>query len=133
MAPGAGSNNSTVLRSNGRLIACRDKSSLAVRASKKLRSEQSCLCRPSPARDCEWNSTKFPCGGGTMSPFASWPQDFARFVYLPRLRNPEVLISAVQDGLGLLLWAKGVVRLRGRVRREEWSLPWTSAAASGWT
>jgi hypothetical protein len=29
--------------------------------------------------------------------------DFARYVYLPRLRDPEVLVAAVQDGLGLLL------------------------------
>ena len=31
-------------------------------------------------------------------------EDFARYVYLPRLRDPEVLAAAVQDGLGLLLW-----------------------------
>jgi len=31
-------------------------------------------------------------------------EDFARYVYLPRLRDPEVLVSAVRDGLGLLLW-----------------------------
>ena len=32
-------------------------------------------------------------------------EDFARFVYLPRLRDPQVLTAAVQDGLGLLLWS----------------------------
>jgi len=31
-------------------------------------------------------------------------EDFARYLYLPRLKNPAVLESAVQDGLTLLLW-----------------------------
>ena len=32
-------------------------------------------------------------------------EDFARYLYLPRLKDPAVLVGAVQDGLGLLLWA----------------------------
>ena len=31
-------------------------------------------------------------------------EDFARYVYLRRLRDPQVLTAAVQDGLALLLW-----------------------------
>ena len=31
-------------------------------------------------------------------------EDFARYVYLPRLRGPEVLAASVQDGVSLLLW-----------------------------
>ena len=31
-------------------------------------------------------------------------EDFARYVYLPRLRSPEVLVKAIRDGLSLLLW-----------------------------
>ena len=31
-------------------------------------------------------------------------EDFARYIYLPRLRDTEVLLSAIRDGLGLLLW-----------------------------
>ena len=31
-------------------------------------------------------------------------EDFARYVYLPRLNGPQVLAGAIQDGLGLLLW-----------------------------
>ena len=33
-------------------------------------------------------------------------EDFARFLYLPRLRDPSVLIHAIQDGVGLLSWEK---------------------------
>ncbi|MBO0797695.1 MAG: hypothetical protein J2P31_02630 [Blastocatellia bacterium] len=31
-------------------------------------------------------------------------EDFARYIYLPRLKNPGMLISAIQNGLSLLLW-----------------------------
>ncbi|HWF58999.1 MAG TPA: Swt1 family HEPN domain-containing protein [Nitrospira sp.] len=31
-------------------------------------------------------------------------EDFARYLYLPRLRGPEVLLEAIRSGLGLLLW-----------------------------
>ena len=31
-------------------------------------------------------------------------EDFARYPYLPRLTRPGVLIGAIRDGLGLLLW-----------------------------
>ena len=33
-------------------------------------------------------------------------EDFAKYIYLPRLRDPQVLSNAVQSGLGLLLWQK---------------------------
>jgi hypothetical protein len=31
-------------------------------------------------------------------------EDFARYLYLPRLRDPEVLVQAVRDGLARLTW-----------------------------
>jgi hypothetical protein len=33
-------------------------------------------------------------------------EDFARYVYLPRLADPAVLFAAIRDGLGLLTWEK---------------------------
>jgi len=33
-------------------------------------------------------------------------EDFARYLYLPRLRNPGVLISAISSGLTLMTWPK---------------------------
>jgi hypothetical protein len=33
-------------------------------------------------------------------------EDFARYLYLPRLRDSSVLTAAVRDGLGLLLWGQ---------------------------
>ncbi len=31
--------------------------------------------------------------------------DFARYIYLPRLQQPSVLLGAIQDGISLLTWA----------------------------
>ncbi len=31
-------------------------------------------------------------------------EDFARYLYLPRLRGPEVLVNAIRDGVALLTW-----------------------------
>jgi len=31
-------------------------------------------------------------------------EDFARYLYLPRVKDPAVLLAAVRDGLSLLLW-----------------------------
>ncbi len=32
-------------------------------------------------------------------------EDFARYLYLPRLRGPEVLVEAVSEGIGRLTWS----------------------------
>ena len=31
-------------------------------------------------------------------------EDFARYLYLPRLAGPEVLVQAIRDGVALLTW-----------------------------
>src|SRR5262249_41131567 len=33
-------------------------------------------------------------------------EDFARYIYLPRLADPPVLIDAIRDGLALLNWTE---------------------------
>ena len=33
-------------------------------------------------------------------------EDFARYLYLPRLKDPSVLLQSIQDGLGLLSWTQ---------------------------
>jgi len=33
-------------------------------------------------------------------------EDFARYLYLPRLKQPDVLFRAIRDGLGLLTWSQ---------------------------
>ena len=54
---------------------------------------------------------------------------FARYLYLPRLAGPEVLVAAIQDGLGLLLWTRRIVRLCRCLRRSHEAAIADSAAA----
>ena len=76
---------------------------LAVRASKKLRSEE--LFVPSLAGTrLRMELDRVPLWRGDIVAIRQLVEDFARYVYLPRLRDPEVLTAAVQDGLSLLLW-----------------------------
>jgi hypothetical protein len=76
---------------------------LAVRASKKLRSEE--LLVPSLAGTrLRMELDRIPLWRGDHVAVRQLAEDFARYVYLPRLSGPDVLAKAVQDGLGLLLW-----------------------------
>ena len=43
-------------------------------------------------------------------------EDFARYLYLPRLAWPEVLIHAIRDGLALLTWQSETFRVRREPR-----------------
>ncbi|MEY9625056.1 Swt1 family HEPN domain-containing protein [Sinorhizobium fredii] len=76
---------------------------LALRASKKLRSEE--LLVPSLAGTrLRMELDRIPLWRGDHVAIRQLTEDFARYIYLPRLCDPDVLIAAVQDGLGLLLW-----------------------------
>jgi predicted AAA+ superfamily ATPase len=76
---------------------------LAVRASKKLRSEE--LFVPSLAGTrLRMELDRIPLWRGDHVAIRQLTEDFARYVYLPRLRDPQVLLGAIEDGLGQLLW-----------------------------
>jgi hypothetical protein len=77
--------------------------SLAIRASKKLRAEEFLVPNLAGSR-LRMELDRVPLWRGDHVPVRQLAEDFARYVYLPRLRDPEVLTGAVQDGLGLLLW-----------------------------
>ncbi|MBS0151038.1 MAG: DUF499 domain-containing protein [Nitrospira sp.] len=42
--------------------------------------------------------------GKNHVPVRQLVEDFARYLYLPRLQNPDVLLESIRSGLGLLLW-----------------------------
>lgn len=76
---------------------------LAVRVTKKLRSEE--LLVPSLAGTrLRMELDRIPLWRSDHVAIRQLSADFARYVYLPRLRDPSVLAAAIQDGLGLLLW-----------------------------
>ncbi len=76
---------------------------LAVRASKKLRGDESLLTGFAPSL-LRMELDRVPLWRGDHVPIKVLVEDFARYLYLPRLRNPDVLLASVMDGLGLTTW-----------------------------
>ena len=76
---------------------------LAVRASKKLRSEELLVPVLAGTR-LRLELDRVPLWRGNHVEIRQLADHFARYLYLPRLAGPEILIRAIQDGLGLLLW-----------------------------
>ena len=76
---------------------------LAVRASKKLRSEELLVPVLAGTR-LRMELDRVPLWRGDHVEIRQLADHFARYLYLPRLAGPEILIRAIQDGLGLLLW-----------------------------
>ncbi|MGH7321842.1 MAG: hypothetical protein ACRELA_19755, partial [Candidatus Rokuibacteriota bacterium] len=76
---------------------------LAARASKKLRNDD--LLRTVMAGTLlRMELDRVPLWRGDHVPIKQLAEDFARYPYLPRLKDPAVLVAAIRDGLGLLLW-----------------------------
>jgi len=78
---------------------------LAVRASKKLRSDELLVTSLAGTR-LRMDLDRVPLWRGDHVEIRQLAEDFARYLYLPRLKNPGVLIGAVQDGLGLFTWER---------------------------
>jgi predicted AAA+ superfamily ATPase len=77
---------------------------LAVRASKKLRNDELLLTVLAGTRlRMELDRVLWR---GDHVPVRQLAEDFARYPYLPRLKEPAVLLAAVRDGVGLLSWAQ---------------------------
>jgi hypothetical protein len=77
--------------------------SLAVRASKKLRSDDS-LVLSLGSTILRKHLDGVPLWRGDHVAVRQLVEDFARYLYLPRLAGPEVLAQAMRDGVALLTW-----------------------------
>jgi predicted AAA+ superfamily ATPase len=77
---------------------------LAVRASKKLRSDE-LLIPGFAATRLRMDLDRVPLWRGDHVAIRQLVDDFARYPYLPRLTRPEVLLTAIREGLALLTWA----------------------------
>ncbi|ALG70975.1 ATPase (AAA+ superfamily) [Azospirillum thiophilum] len=78
---------------------------LAVRASKKLRSEELFIPALAGTR-LRMELDRVPLWRGNHVAVKQLAEDFARYLYLPRLRDSQVLAAAVGDGLSALLWER---------------------------
>ena len=76
---------------------------LAVRASKRLRSDES-LVTLLGSTILRKNLDDVPLWRGEHVAVKQLVEDFARYLYLPRLGGSEVLINAMCDGVALLTW-----------------------------
>ena len=84
---------------------------LAVRAAKKLKNDALLLVQYAPSL-LRLELDRIPLWRGTETSQANHvsikqlAEDFARYIYLPRLRDSQVLMDAIREGLGLLSWTQ---------------------------
>ena len=76
---------------------------LAVRASKKLRNDELLLIGFGASR-LRMELDRVPLWRGDSVAVKQLAEDFARYLYLPRLAEPSVLVNAIRDGVALLTW-----------------------------
>ncbi len=76
---------------------------LAVRASKKLRSDELLITAFAASR-LRMELDRIPLWRGNHVAIKQLTEDFARYLYLPRLKDSSVLLGAIRDGVGLLTW-----------------------------
>lgn len=77
---------------------------LAPRASQKLRREELLLTKLG-ATMLRKHLDEVPLWRGEHVPVQQLVEDFACYLYLPRLTGPEVVIQAIEDGVSALTWA----------------------------
>jgi hypothetical protein len=80
---------------------------LAMRASKKLRSDELYLTSFLSTR-LKMELDRVPLWRGDHVEVRQLVEDFARYLYLPRLKDPGVLLHAIGDGVNLLIWMQDI-------------------------
>ncbi len=78
---------------------------LAVRASKKLKNDDS-LVPTLAGTSLKTYLDRIPLWRGNHVSVKQLGEDFARYLYLPRLTETRALVDAIRDGLGLLTWSR---------------------------
>ena len=76
---------------------------LAVRASRKLTRDELLLTRLAGSR-LKMELDGVPLWRGNHVPIRQVFEDFARYIYLPRLKSPEVVFKSIKEGPRLLDW-----------------------------
>ena len=77
--------------------------SLAVRASKKLRSQEALVLKLG-STILRKHLDEVPLWRSENVSVKQLVEDFARYLYLPRIAGPEVLVEAMREGVALLTW-----------------------------
>lgn len=77
--------------------------SLATRAAKKLKNDESLFVQMGAVR-LRTELDRIPLWTGNHVSIKQLCEYMARYLYLPRLRDEQVLIAAIQDGIATLAW-----------------------------
>ena len=77
---------------------------LADRAARRLKSDD-LLAAGFAGTRLQMELDRVPLWRGDHVPVRQVVEDFASYLYLPRLQEPTVLLRAVADGVGLLTWS----------------------------
>ena len=83
---------------------------LAVRASKRLKNEEMLVTALGGNR-LRMELDRVPLWRGDHVPVQQLVEDFARYPYLPRLKDSTVVLAAMADGIGLLSWQQDAFAL----------------------
>ena len=84
-------------------IRLQGQDSLAVRAAKKLKNEELLMVQLGGLR-LRHELDRVPLWRGNHVGVKQLCEDMARYLYLPRLRDEDVLLAAVRDGIERLTW-----------------------------
>ena len=76
---------------------------LADRASRKMRNDELLVTNFAGTR-LRMELDRIPLWRGDHVSVRQLVEDFARYPYLPRLKDPSVLLDAIRNGLSLLTW-----------------------------
>jgi len=76
---------------------------LAVRVSKKLKNDELLVTSMAGTR-LRMDLDKIPLWRGNHVAIKQLAEDFARYLYLPRVSDPKVIVEAASDGVSLLTW-----------------------------
>jgi predicted AAA+ superfamily ATPase len=84
-------------------IRLQGQDALAARAAKKLRNEELLMVQLGGTR-LRHELDRVPLWRGDQVGIKQLAEDMARYLYLPRLRDEDVLLAAIRDGLECLTW-----------------------------
>jgi len=84
-------------------IRLQGQEALADRASKKLKNEELLITSMAGTR-LHLEITQIPLWRGNHVGVKQLVDDFAKYLYLPRVKNAQVILDAIQDGVARLTW-----------------------------
>lgn len=84
-------------------IRLQGQDALVVRAAKKLKNDELLITQFGAAR-LRLELDRIPLWRGDHVGVKQLAEDFAKYLYLPRVKDAQVLLAAIREGVGLLSW-----------------------------